>query len=135
MTGCLLGCAVALGVPEWTADLRFCGNRARIEHRAELIKLIGDRIAQEPRQNWIAKLTKAGVPRAPVNTIPEVLQDPQVAALEILQEVPGTGVTLTGLPISFDGKRLQFRALGPQLGQDNAQRLGDAQKSHPRVSV
>lgn len=125
----------ALGVPEWTADPRFCGNRARIEHRAELIKLIGDRIGHEPRQNWIAKLTKAGVPCAPVNTIPEVLQDPQVAALEILQEVPGTGVTLAGLPISFDGKRPQIRALGPQLGQDNAQRLGDAQKSHPRVSV
>jgi hypothetical protein len=33
--------------------------------------------------------------------------------------VPGTGVTLAGLPISFDGERPQIRTLGPQLGQDN----------------
>ena len=65
----------------------------------------------------------AGVPCAPVNTIPEVLRDPQVEALEILQEIPGTGVKLTGLPVSFDGIRPKIRTLGPHLGQDNDKRL------------
>lgn len=124
----------ALEASQLATDPRFCGNRARIEHRAELIRLIGDKIAQEPRQTWVTKLTKAGVPCAPVNTIPEVLQDPQIAALEILQEVPDSGVTLTGLPISFDGRRPKIRTLGPRLGQHNAERLRSAQNPHQRVS-
>jgi hypothetical protein len=43
--------------------------------------------------------------------------------LNILQEVADTGVTLTGLPISFDGERPKIRSLGPQLGQDNEKRI------------
>jgi formyl-CoA transferase len=112
-----------LGTPEWKTDKRFRGNRARIDNRVELIQLVSEKIAQQPRQDWIAKLTAAGVPCAPVNTVPEVLQDPQVAALEILQEVPDTGVTLTGLPMTFNGARPKIRTLGPRLGQDNEQRI------------
>lgn len=109
----------ALGVPEWIEDDRFSGNRARLENRDQLIGLISALIRERPRQFWSIQLREAGVPYAPVNTIPEVLEDPQVAELTILQEVPGTGVTLTGLPISFDGERPKIRSLGPQLGQDN----------------
>ena len=113
----------ALGVPEWIDDARFAGNRARLQNRDELIALINERIGRRPRAVWISILNDAGVPCGPVNTIPEVLDDPQVAALGILQEVPDTGVTLTGLPISFDGRRPAIRSLGPQLGQDNDTRL------------
>jgi formyl-CoA transferase len=108
-----------LGVPEWIGDVRFAGNRARLENREELIGLLNGRIGQQPRDVWIAKFNEAGVPCGPVNTIPDVLNERQVAELGILQEVPGTGVTLTGLPISFDGERPKIRSLGPQLGQDN----------------
>jgi formyl-CoA transferase len=117
----------ALGAPEWSTDARFAGNRARLEHRDELIALINARIGEEPRAVWIARLNDAGVPCGPVNTIPEVLDDPQVAGLGLLQQVPGTGVTLTGLPISFDGKRPEIRSLGPRLGQDNDKRLAKAE--------
>jgi formyl-CoA transferase len=109
----------ALGVPEWSSDIRFSGNRARIENREELVALINERVGQQTRDVWIGKFNEAGVPCGPVNTIPEALKERQVAELNILQEVPGTGVTLTGLPISFDGVRPKIRTLGPQLGQDN----------------
>lgn len=112
-----------LGVPEWVSDTRFSGNRARLENRDELIALINERIGRAPRDVWIAKLNEAGVPCGPVNTIPDVLKEPQVAELGILQEVPDTGVTLTGLPLSFDGERPKIRWLGPQLGQDNDSRI------------
>lgn len=105
---------------KWVEDPKFQGNRARINNRAELIQLISERIAMEPRKFWVDTLTAAGVPCTPVNTIPEMLQEPQVNALEILQEVAETGVTLVGIPLSFDGKRPRIRALGPCLGQDNA---------------
>jgi formyl-CoA transferase len=113
----------ALGAPEWVTDVRFSGNRARLENRQELIALINERIGRQPRDVWIAKLNEAGVPCAPVNTIPKVLKDRQVVELNILQEVSDTGVTLTGLPISFDGERPKIRSLGPRLGQDDDERL------------
>jgi len=113
----------ALGVSDWASDARFSGNRARLENREDLIALINERIGPHPREFWIAKFNEVGVPCAPVNTIPEALKDLQVAELNILQEVPGTGVTLTGLPISFDGERPKIRSLGPQLGQDNKKRI------------
>ena len=115
----------ALGVPEWKTDPRFVGNRARIQNRVELIKLISEKVATNNRQCWIGTFTAAGVPCAAVNTIPEVLQEPQIAALGILQKVADTGVTLTGLPLSFDGARPQIRKLGPRLGQDNERRLNN----------
>jgi formyl-CoA transferase len=115
----------ALGVPEWKTDPRFVGNRARIQNRVELIKLISEKVATNNRQFWIGTFTAAGVPCAAVNTIPEVLQEPQIAALGILQKVADTGVTLTGLPLSFDGARPQIRKLGPRLGQDNERRLNN----------
>jgi formyl-CoA transferase len=121
-----------IGKPEWITDVRFSGNRARIENRAALIAAISEVIATKPRQTWIEKLTEARVPCAPVNTIPEVLRDPQIAALDILQEVPGTGVTLAGLPIAFDGVRPKIRTLGPRLGQDNEKRL---KKTSPATHV
>jgi crotonobetainyl-CoA:carnitine CoA-transferase CaiB-like acyl-CoA transferase len=86
----------APGVPEWTTDARSSGNRARLENRDELIALINARIGRQPRDVWIARLTEAGVPCGPVNTIPEVLQDPQVAALDILQRVRTRAAALTG---------------------------------------
>ena len=113
----------ALDAEDLAADPRFAGNRGRLENRDELIGLISARISQRPRQFWITKVNEAGVPCAPVNTIPEALKDPQVAELKILQEVADTGVTLTGLPISFDGERPKIRSLGPRLGQDNESRI------------
>ncbi|AMN39874.1 CaiB/BaiF CoA transferase family protein [Rhodoplanes sp. Z2-YC6860] len=113
----------ALGTPEWKTDPRFKGNRARITSRVELIRLIAEKIATQPRQFWIKTLTESGVPCAPVNTIPEVLKEPQVEALGILQKVADTGVTLAGLPLSFNGQRPKIRKLGPRLGQDNATRI------------
>jgi formyl-CoA transferase len=114
-----------LGKPDWTVDVRFNGNRARIENRRELIALISSKIAAQPRKMWIQKLTSAGVPCAPVNTIPEMLGDPQIGALEILQTVPQTDVTLTGIPITFGGVRPKIKTLGPKLGQDNEKRLAN----------
>ena len=54
---------------------------------------IADIIATRPIAAWIEELGSAGVPCAPVNVPEEMSEDPQVAALEIMQELthPVTG--------------------------------------------
>ena len=112
--------ARTLGHPEWPQDARFASNRARLQHRAELIPLIGAEVVRETKSHWFTVLTRVGVPCAPVNTIPEAVADPHIQALEILQKLPGTSAIASGVPLRFDGHRPPFRIAAPELGQDNS---------------
>jgi crotonobetainyl-CoA:carnitine CoA-transferase CaiB-like acyl-CoA transferase len=112
--------AAVLQRPDWPQDARFKGNRDRLANKAEMLRQIRGVLVQRPRLHWLEVLEAAGVPCAPINTIPQVLNEPQLQALGILQAVPGEDFELTGLPISFDGERPQIRAGAPRLGGKNA---------------
>jgi formyl-CoA transferase len=73
--------AAELGHAEWASDERFSTNRARLKHKA-LMRIT-------PRAEWLERLARIGVPCAPVNSIPEVLAEPQTQALGMVQPVPG----------------------------------------------
>ena len=71
---------------------------------------------REYRDAWLARLEQAGVPAAPVLALDETLADPQFAALDILQPVPGSDSRLVGLPLHFDGARPPLRSGHPAVG-------------------
>jgi crotonobetainyl-CoA:carnitine CoA-transferase CaiB-like acyl-CoA transferase len=106
-----------LGKPEWSEDERFATNRARLNNKTTLVVLMSEILRTEPRASWIERLESAGVPAAPINTLPEVLNEPQSRALGILQDVPGEDYKLTGSPLSFDGVRPVIRSAAPRLGK------------------
>ncbi len=112
-------CAV-LGRPDWPADPRFLHNRDRLAHRDALVAAMLAILGTRPRSEWIAALEQAGVPCAPINSLAEALAEEQVQALGLIQAVPGADMTLTGLPISFDGVRPAIRSAAPGLGGGNA---------------
>jgi crotonobetainyl-CoA:carnitine CoA-transferase CaiB-like acyl-CoA transferase len=116
--------AGALGKPEWAEDPRFATNRARLSHKGVLVVLMGEILRLVPRAEWIARLEAAGVPAAPINTLPEALAEPQARALGILQDVPGEDYRLTGSPLSFDGVRPAIRNAAPRLGDWTERVLG-----------
>jgi crotonobetainyl-CoA:carnitine CoA-transferase CaiB-like acyl-CoA transferase len=115
--------AGALGRPEWGDDPRYKTNRDRVAHKDELIAQVAAIIATETKGTWIDRLEAAGVPCAPIQTLDETLSMEQVAALDILQQVPGHELPLLALPLSFDGERPPLTRRAPAIGQDNA-RLG-----------
>jgi len=117
--------APVIGHPEWADDVRFKRNPDRVKHKEELVTTIQEIVGQAPRAEWVAKLRDAGVPSAPIQTMPEVLETPQTDALEILQAVPGADLKLVGLPISFDGQRPALRHAPPSLGNATAEVLGE----------
>ena len=112
--------AAELGRPDWPADERFATNRARLAHKAALMAELEPLLRQRPRAEWTARLEAAGVPCAPIHTVPEALEHPQVQALGVLQAVPGEDFRLTALPFSIDGERPALHAGAPRLGQQNA---------------
>ena len=112
--------AAELGRPDWPADERFATNRARLAHKAALMAELEPLLRQRPRAEWTARLEAAGVPCAPIHTVPEALAHPQVQALGVLQAVPGEDFRLTALPFSIDGERPALHAGAPRLGEHNA---------------
>jgi crotonobetainyl-CoA:carnitine CoA-transferase CaiB-like acyl-CoA transferase len=64
------------------------------------------------------------VPCAPVNDIPELSDCEQLAAVDLMRELPGSGLSVVGLPISFDRQRPHPRGDSPKLGEHNAEVFG-----------
>jgi crotonobetainyl-CoA:carnitine CoA-transferase CaiB-like acyl-CoA transferase len=52
---------------------RFPTNPERVEHRAELIPLLAERLRERPAEEWIETLDAAGVPVGKVRTVPDAL--------------------------------------------------------------
>lgn len=80
--------AKLVGVLEVPAlqDARFATLQGRNECRDEVMSLLETRFLQRSRAEWLALLSAAGVPNAPVNTVAEALSDPQVAARFLVAE-------------------------------------------------
>ena len=111
-------CAV-LGQTQWPSDPRFASNRQRIENKAALFELLRPILLTQSRLHWEVAFEAEGVPCSPINSLPEALAHPQVAALGMRQAVAGEDFSLTGLPLSFDGVRPAISCAAPVLGANN----------------
>ena len=104
---------------DYATDERFASNSKRVENRRALIPMLEDVFRTKVSAEWQAKLDAAGVPAAPIENVAQVVASQQTEALGILQKDPQTGMTLTGLPLEFDGKRPPYRFSAPKLGEHN----------------
>jgi crotonobetainyl-CoA:carnitine CoA-transferase CaiB-like acyl-CoA transferase len=60
-----------------------------------------------------------------VNTLHEVLADPQTEAIGMIGKAPEHGLELMALPISFDGVRPPLRRRAPTVGEHTREVLGE----------
>jgi crotonobetainyl-CoA:carnitine CoA-transferase CaiB-like acyl-CoA transferase len=75
-------------------------------------------------------MEKAGVPCAAVNDIGELAATPQLAAVDLVHQLPARtgekdGPKVVGLPISFDRKRPRSPRSAPKLGEHTKEVLGE----------
>lgn len=118
----------ALGIPEVKADPRFATNDLRYEHLALLTGLLKAAFARSTTEALGARLKAAGVMHSAVNSYLEFLQQPQVAAMELIAwlEQPGVGKVpvpnLAGFPPLVTGSA---RATAPGLGEHGAEILAE----------
>jgi crotonobetainyl-CoA:carnitine CoA-transferase CaiB-like acyl-CoA transferase len=117
--------AVALGRPDWAGEARFARNAGRYEHREEILAEVARIVATRTKGEWIDILGAAGVPCAPVNTLPETLAEPQTEAVGMLMPVPGLDLRLMGLPVMLDGVRPPISRRAPKLGEHTKEVFGD----------
>jgi succinyl-CoA---D-citramalate CoA-transferase len=77
---------VAMGQPELATDERFANHVARGRNQDELDKIIGTWAAERHPGDIIATLSAAGVISGPINTVAEVVKDPQLLARGMIAE-------------------------------------------------
>ena len=74
------GFCKALGVDEFANDPRFDSHANRVQHSKELLEIIENQFASEGFEHWAAKLDEQRCIWAPVQTLDQVVDDPQVHA-------------------------------------------------------
>ena len=113
-------CAL-LGRDDLAADPRFATNAGRLRERRVLEVELARAIAPWRAAELLAAMEQAGVPGGPINSIDQVLADPQVAAREMLRAMrrdDGTEVQVIGFPARLSRSPASYRLAPPRLGQD-----------------
>jgi crotonobetainyl-CoA:carnitine CoA-transferase CaiB-like acyl-CoA transferase len=119
----------ATGLEELTDDPRYATNPDRVRHRDTLIPRISTALATRGCAEWTDLLKAAGVPAGPVNTVPAALEQPQVAAREMVAEIdhPVAGKLKTlGSPLKLSAQPASIRRPPPVLGQHTDEILAEA---------
>jgi formyl-CoA transferase len=112
--------ADVLGHPEWPDEARFKTNVDRFQRREMLLGMIAEIMAKESRAHWSARLDALGVPNGPLNSVPQVLELAQTAALGMFtRPYAGSDALFHGLPLSIDGERAGGMEKAPKIGEHN----------------
>ena len=77
---------IALNLP-LADDDRFATNPARCDNARLLKRLIEAVTLGNTRAHWIAKLTAAGIPTGPIQSVDQAMKDPQIVARNMVVDV------------------------------------------------
>jgi crotonobetainyl-CoA:carnitine CoA-transferase CaiB-like acyl-CoA transferase len=121
-------CEVA-GRPDLLEDPRFRSLRLRLQnieaYYAEVERIVATRTTAE----WLAALERANVPHGPVNTLEDLLCDPQLEATGFWQTIehPTEGrLRAPGIPPTFSRTPGEIRRHQPRLGEHSVEVLREA---------
>jgi len=106
--------------PDLADDPRFTTNPLRVQHRAELSRILDELFKTRTVADWSARLAKARVPHAPVNDYAAVFANEQVLARGMKVKVTdpaGKPVDLIGSPFHLAGADLSAPTFPPRLGE------------------
>jgi crotonobetainyl-CoA:carnitine CoA-transferase CaiB-like acyl-CoA transferase len=104
----------------FATDERFRHNDDRVKNQVELNEIITSTLATDDMAAWLAKFEAAGVPCSPINTIPDLLEEPQVRHRGMVRKLdhPAAGkVPQVVSPMRFQNAPLQFNRAPPMLSQ------------------
>ena len=126
----------ALGIEWMAADSRFAVNRDRVVNRAELEAMLEEIIGGYEREPLLKKLDEADVPATPVNTVDQVMNDPQTIDRGMIQRVthPKLGeIPVVGTPLKFSRMNPGVRRAAPMRSEHTDAVLAECGLSPARI--
>ena len=118
--------AAAADLEHLVHDARFATNADRVRNRSALIPLVAAAMATKTSEDWAAIFDTAGVPAGPINSVDQIVTDPQVLARGMVVETehPTVGaLRLLGCPVRLSATPPQLRLPPPLLGQHTEEAL------------
>lgn len=76
-----------LGLEELATDARFADPQERQKNAAQLKAIIEQRLGQDTAAHWAARMVEAGIAAAPIHSVGQALDDPQVASAGLVETV------------------------------------------------
>ena len=117
-----------IGRADLLEDPRFGSAANRFAHRAELNRIVGERLRERTTAEWVRLLNDAGVPCGPVYRLDEVFADEQVRHLGLIEPVshPALGrLDLVRNAVRVSGTARTVRTPTPDPGADSATILAE----------
>ena len=114
------GLLKAAGRMDLLEDARFATRHERTEQHWEIVRILRETFRTRPRDYWLERLDSNHIPSAPINTIEEVFDNPQVKHMGIPKQIehPKMGRSnLVGSPINLSDTPAQFFRPAPLLGE------------------
>lgn len=106
--------------PDLARDDRYGSVVERARHSVELIALLDDLFMRKTRTEWADRFDRHNLVWGPVQSIAEVVQDPQAQALGAFAAVPhrsGEEIQVVRSPVEFSATPPSIRRGGPELGE------------------
>lgn len=98
------GFCEVIGEQQMARDEKFSSAAGRLKHRQEVNRRIQQKLLTRTRQEWLSLLKQAQIPCAPILTIDEVFEDPQILhrEMKVVIEHPRCGkIDMTGNPVKL----------------------------------
>ena len=127
----------AIGQDATLDDPRYTTNTDRVEHRAECVGELSALFAQKTTAHWVDLIVEAGVPCGPINTVADVVSNPQVLARNMIAEVDHPNIPnlkFPGSPLKLTDSPATIRRVPPMLGQHNEEILEEAGYSPEKIA-
>lgn len=114
--------------PDLREDARFATRQDRYDNYADLDRELKSAARARTREEWSKLLEENDVPHAPILGYDEVLDDPQVRAMEVTTDVPIGDTIMTLLKPAFrlSGDVCEVSRSAPDLGEHTAEVLTEA---------
>jgi CoA:oxalate CoA-transferase len=113
-----------MGRDELVRDPRFLTNPLRVQHVDAMAVEMEKALAAKPSKAWLEALESEGVPCGPINTVADVMTDPQVLSRNMIIETqdPDLGpIKMQGNPIKLSAHDdPKSRVAAPDLDADRA---------------
>jgi crotonobetainyl-CoA:carnitine CoA-transferase CaiB-like acyl-CoA transferase len=130
--------ARAIGLDEMAENPRFSKNQERVKNRTELESILEKAIAQRDREPLLKILEEADVPATPVNTVDQVMNDPQTAERGIVQRVRHSKlgeIPVVGTPLRFSRMSPGVRRAAPLRGEHTDEILAEHGYTPARIQA
>ncbi len=116
--------AEAVDLPELVDDPRFVTQPDRAKNQEALAEILEQRFVARTAREWLEEMDRRGVPCAPINSYTDILTDPQVEAMGLVQPMRlpnGVETRTTAFPVKMSGVTFEIRREPPGLGAHNAE--------------